>query len=144
MDIRILKRDNYGRTIQVGCPRCSHPANLDDKDAESLENSLGIRISCNSCGDSFDVSAEQLVLDGVLQIDRLAPGERCVVSYKPSCGPIGGTPQMYHSLDLLDVHLQTLGVPQDICLKARMDLRKHPAVIDVRLKLHRLKSAALI
>ena len=144
MDIRILKRDNYGRTIQVGCPLCSHPAILDAGNVERLENNLGIRVECKSCGDSFDVSAEQLVLEGVLQIDRLPPGERCVVSYKPSSGPIGGTPQMYHSLDLLDVQLQTLGVPQDICLKARMDLRKHPAMIEVRLKLHRLKSAALI
>ena len=143
MDVRILKRDNYGRTIQVGCPCCSEPAILDDESAENLENNLEIRMECK-WGDSFDVSAGQLVLDGVLQIVRLAPEQRYVVSYKPSSGPTGGVPQMYHSIELLDVHLQTLGVPQDICLKAIMDLRNHPVAIEVRLKLHRLKSAALI
>ena len=143
MDVRILKRDNYGRTIQVGCPRCSEPAILDDQSAENLENNREISMECK-CGDSFDVSAGQLVLDGVLQIVRLAPEQRYVVSYKPSSGPTGGTPQMYHSVELLDVHLQTLGVPQDICLKALIDLRKRSVVIEVRLKLHRLKSAALI
>jgi hypothetical protein len=143
MDVRILKRDNYGRTIQVGCPRCSEPAILDDKSAENLENNLEIRMACK-CGDQYDVSAGQLVLDGVLEIVRLAPEQRYVVSYKPSSGPTGGTLQMYHSVELLDVHLQTLGVPQAICLKAIMDLRNHSVAIEVRLKLHRLKSAALI
>ena len=143
MDVRILKRDHYGRTIQVGCPRCSEPAILNNKSAENLENNLEIRIECK-CGDSFDVSAGQLVLDGVLQIVRLAPEQRYVVSYKPSSGPTGGTPQMYRSVELLDAHLQTLGVPQDICLKAIMDLRNHSVALEVRLKLHRLKSAALI
>jgi len=144
MDVRILKRDNYGRTVQVGCPRCVQPALLDERDSESLENNLEIRMACRSCGESFGVSARQLVLDGVLQIVRLAPDQRYVVSYKPSTGPIGGTPQMYNSAELLDVQLQTLGVPQDTCLKTLMDLREHSVVIDVRLKLHRLKSAALI
>src|SRR5262245_20130101 len=142
MDVRILKRDNYGRTIQVGCLRCSEPAILDDTSAQNLENNCEIRMDCNC--DPYDVSAGQLVLDGVLQIVRLAPQQRYVVSYKPSSGPTGGAPQMYHSVGLLDVHLQTLGVPQGICLKAIMDLRNHSVAIEVRLKLHRLKSAALI
>ena len=144
MLIRILKRDSYGRTIQVECPHCLQAATLGLKEVEHLEHGKGIAIACRDCYQPIDVALRELVIDGGLQVVRLGDA-RYMVAFAPSTGPGGGIPTQLEGVVALDAFLQSLEVPPDPLHQLFTELETRlVAVQTVRVALHHLMRARLI
>jgi hypothetical protein len=127
-------------------------ATLGLKEVDHLEDGNEIAIGCPHCYQPIDVSPEELVIDGGLQLVRLGDA-RYMVNFAPSTGPGGepstgpgrGVPTTLDGVDALDAFLQALAVPPDRRRGALTELETHlVAVQTIRLPLHHLKRAHLI
>src|SRR6266436_5861324 len=108
MLIRILTRDSYARAIEVECPHCTLAVSLSPQAIDGLEGGAAVMATCPQCGQPFDVTPEELVIDGSLQLIGLGDGQY-MVAFAPSTGPTRGVPTQLDGVAALDAFLQTLG-----------------------------------